>query len=301
MAQNPTIVPANSPEESREKATPPEPRVSIYVGPDLRHFPQSKLLSYIWTGGLDSDCMVCGSPFVPGLSVPIRTIGFEYSQPERHGSRLIDITQTSLSPHPIRIYNRHLACIKKKKIDFIPVSHAWHETVAQAQDRQLDHIGAAWLAYQTPVRTLVAADKRYGPVEIWHDYLTVPHWQKDVQQQLLLSLPAIYSYTQRVIMHLDDVSASHLSQAYKDLSYKSFLEGLTQTIESRWFDRLWVTLEYIQSKEVLILSEEYEISDFSASQLAFRIDDIATKYIQYNGKWCLHERCHQKRLHVGMD
>ncbi|KAM7203299.1 hypothetical protein V8F33_002290 [Rhypophila sp. PSN 637] len=240
MAQNPTIVPASSPEETKEKVTPPEPRVSIYVGPDLREFSQSKLPSYIWRGGLDWDCMVCGSPFVPGLSVPIRTIGFEYSQPERHGFRLIDITQTSLSPHPIRIHNRHLAY-------FIPFSHAWHETVAQAQDRQLDNIGAAWLAYQTPVRTLVAADK------------SVPQWQRDVQQQLLLSLPAIYNYTQRVIMHLDD--------AYKDLSYKSFLKGLTDTIRSRWFDRL---------KEVLILTED-------ASQLAFRIDDIATKYIQHNG------------------
>lgn len=292
ISTDPIMNPRSSNGKPREKTdicfgaeqTPlelPVARVAFYVGSELHEFPQSRLFSYIWKRGLDSDCMVCGSCFVAGVSAPIRTIGFEYSQPSRPG--IMDITQTCLSPHPLRIYNRHLACIKARKMDFIPVSHAWHEAIAKAQDGGVEDINAAWLAYQTPVKTLAAAAKKYSPVEIWHDYLSVPQWQKDVQQQLLLSIPAIYSYTESVIMHLDDVKASHLDQAYQERSYKSFMEGVACTIRSRWFDRMWVTLEYIQSKEVLVLSEEYEISEFSASGLSARIEDIAAKHVKRTG------------------
>jgi len=60
-----------------------EPRVAFQVGSEIREFPQSKLFSYIWGNGLDSDCMVSGDSFVPGVSAAIRTIGFEYSGPSR--------------------------------------------------------------------------------------------------------------------------------------------------------------------------------------------------------------------------
>ena len=200
------------------------------------------------------------------------------------GPPVLDITQTAVAPYPLRIYNRHLACIESEEIDFIPISHAWHEPIAKAQDNSVEDINAACLAYQIPVRTLLAATKERGPsVEIWHDYLSVPQWRKDVQSQLLLSIPAIYSYPQRVIMHLDDVRASYLQPAYQDQSYKSFLEGLAATIRSRWFDRMWVTLEYIQSKEVLMLSEEYEISDFDASDFSLRIEHFISKYVKRCG------------------
>jgi len=85
--------------------------------------------------------MACGGRFESGISVPIRTIGFEYSHHLR--PPMIDITQTTLSPHTLRIYNRHLDYIKANKLDFIPVSHVWHEKIAQAQDHGCENIQAA--------------------------------------------------------------------------------------------------------------------------------------------------------------
>lgn len=266
---------------ARMTQTTSEPRVTFHIGSEIRQVPQSRLLSYFWRDGLDSNCVVCGEKFVLGVAPVVRTIGFECSQTLQ--PPIIDITQTALAPHPIRINNRHLVCIKSKKIDYIPVSHAWHEAVAKAQDDHVEDLNAAWLAYQIPVKTLLAATKKYGPIEIWHDYLSVPQWQKETQQQLLLSIPAIYSYPQSTIMHLDDVRACHLSQAYDDQSYQTFIEGLTSTIRSRWFDRMWVTLEYIQSNEVLMLTEEYEISNVSASDLSLRISNLAAKYVKRDG------------------
>ncbi|CAM1504590.1 Fc.00g021810.m01.CDS01 [Cosmosporella sp. VM-42] len=85
------------------------------------------------------------------------------------------------------------------------------------------------------------------------------------------------------MIHLDDVQAHHLSQAYEDQTYQDFIQGLASTIRSRWFDRMWVTLEYIQGKEILMLSQEFEISDVNASDLSLRISNVAAKYVKRHG------------------
>lgn len=264
-----------------------EPYILARVGNERRRIPQSTFLSSIWKDGcLDSACMVCNEPFdfTDMSSAPIRTIGFDYSQLSQTQASVIDITQAPLTPHPIRIYNRHLECIKENNIDFIPISHAWHEEIALAQDNGVDNINAAFLAYQVPVKTLLAATRKYGrDVEIWHDYLSVPQWQKKTQQELLLSIPAIYNYPESIIIHLDDVRTDDLTQAYEDHSYGTFVEGLVSVIRSRWFDRMWVTLEYIQGKEVLVASKEYELVDFNAGDLSLRIENVVASYIKRDG------------------
>ncbi|KAM5361435.1 hypothetical protein ACJZ2D_013125 [Fusarium nematophilum] len=175
------------------------------------------------------------------------------------------------------------APVARGSFDYIPVSHAWHDTIAKAQDAHAEDTNATYLAYQVPVRTLLAASKKYGPTEIWHDYLSVPQWRKETQKQLLLAIPTIYSYPQNTLIHLDDVQAVHLSQTAEDQTYETFIEGMTATIRSRWFDRMWVTLEYIQGREILILAEEDEISDFSAERLSLRISDAVAKYVKPQG------------------
>jgi len=115
------------------------------------------------------------------------------------------------------------------------------------------------------------------------DYLSVPQWKKDMQRQLLLSIPAIYSYPESISMHLDDVGARLLNQVHEDRAYNSFIEGLTSIIRSRWFDRMWVTLEYIKSKEVLVLSKEYEISKFNADHFVIKIENASAKYVKRMG------------------
>src|SRR5436309_15898621 len=127
--------------------------------------------------------MVCLQSF-DGDDPPIRTVTFETSHDLLSGS--LDITQTPISPHPIRIINRHFTCIKARKVNYIPVSHAWHQVVSSAQKDHIQNIETARLVYQIPIKSLLALSKD-ATTEVWHDYLSVPQWQKKVQQQLLRS------------------------------------------------------------------------------------------------------------------
>lgn len=106
-----------------------EPSVSFHVGSELRQTPQSSFLSYVWGTGLDSDCVSCGKQFIPEGEPPIRTLAAGNSNQQ---SSVIDITQEPVSPWNLRIFNRHLSCIKAQKISYFPISHAWHPAVATA-------------------------------------------------------------------------------------------------------------------------------------------------------------------------
>ncbi|KAF4951979.1 hypothetical protein FGADI_7095 [Fusarium gaditjirri] len=254
-----------------------EPSVSFHVGSELRQTPQSSFLSYVWGTGLDSDCVSCGKCFLHDGEPPIRTIaaGNSNSQPS-----VIDITQEPVSPWNIRILNRHLSCIKANKANYIPISHAWHPTVATSQDLRLESIDASRLVYQIPSRTLLALTAKLPGCEVWHDYLSVPQWRPEVQERLLLLIPEIYNHAAKTVIHLDDVGATHLSGQFKDSPYAKFIVDLAAIIRSRWFDRMWVTLEYIQSNDVLILTEDYTIGDAYARDVCHHLDAAHSKWVK---------------------
>jgi len=185
-----------------------------------------------------------------------------------------------VSPWPIRVFNRHLDCIKKQKISYVPVSHAWHENVAAAQDDHVDDVEASRAVYQTPVKTLLALSRRFPGSEIWHDYLSVPQWQADIQGRLLLAIPEIYNSADMTVVHLDDVRAVHVSDNPKDSSYEKFIVDLSAIIRSRYFDRMWVTLEYIQSNKVMILTEDYCLCNMDAQELCHLLDATHSKWVK---------------------
>ncbi|KAJ4037747.1 hypothetical protein NW761_006203 [Fusarium oxysporum] len=254
-----------------------EPSVSFHVGSELRQTPQSSFLSYVWGTGLDSDCASCGKHFPPDGEPAIRTIaaGNSNSQPS-----VIDITQEPLSPWNLRILNRHLSCIKANKVTYVPISHAWHPMVATAQDLHLENIDASRLVYQIPLRTLLALTAKFPSTEIWHDYLSVPQWRPEVQGRLLLSIPEIYNHAAKTVIHLDDVGATHLLGQVKDSPYDKFIIDFAAIIRSRWFDRMWVALEYIQSNDVIILTEDYKICDAYAREICHQLDTAHSKWIK---------------------
>ncbi|KAF5672733.1 hypothetical protein FDENT_10535 [Fusarium denticulatum] len=258
-------------------AIPLEPSVSFHVGSELRQNPQSSFLAYVWGTGLDSDCVSCGKHFLPDGEPPIRTIaaGNSNSPPS-----VIDITQEPVSLWNLRIFNRHLSCIKAKKINYVPISHAWHPAVATAQDLRLESLDASRLVYQIPARTLLALTAKFPGCEVWHDYLSVPQWRPEVQERLLLLIPEIYNHAAKTVIHLDDVRATHLSGQVKDSPYDKFVVDLAAIIRSRWFDRMWVTLEYIQSNDVLILTEDYTLSDAYARDVCHQLDTAHSKWVK---------------------
>lgn len=193
------------------------PTVTIYIGDKEQRIPQSDSLPHIWGTGLDSPCHACGRGFVQEADPTIRTIGFETSQSAQPS--VVDFTPAPLAPHPIRIFYRHFSCIQANSIDYVPVSHAWHELVSCAQMERRTNAEVAGLVYQTPVLSLLALTKKHGPTEIWHDYLSVLQWQRNVQRQLLLKIPTIYSFPGTMMIHLDDVQEKHPSNIRTNSSY----------------------------------------------------------------------------------
>ncbi|KAF2185819.1 hypothetical protein K469DRAFT_707489 [Zopfia rhizophila CBS 207.26] len=71
----------------------------------------SQLLDVFWTDALDSDCVLCQKSF-NHINPPIRTVSLE-----------------SQSPFIIEIHNRHLFCINRYPVQYIPISHVWHSHI----------------------------------------------------------------------------------------------------------------------------------------------------------------------------
>lgn len=255
-----------------------EPIILFHVGEESRQTPQSEFLAFIWGTGLDSDCMICEEPFHPQGSPPIRTVSLEQSSGTH--PRVIDITQEPIAPGNLRIFNRHLSCMKAQDTNYIPISHAWHEEVAIAQDLHIESLEASRLVYQTPVKTLLALTEKFPDAEIWHDYLSVPQWQSDIQGRLLLAIPEIYNHAEHTVIHLDDVKADHLAIQTKKLPYDRFIIYFSGIIRSRWFDRMWVALEYMQSNRVIVLTEDYTISNATATELCHLLDATHSKWVK---------------------
>ncbi|RDW87888.1 hypothetical protein BP5796_03582 [Coleophoma crateriformis] len=244
-----------------------EPTITIYLGQEIQEIPQSRFLQHVREDGLDSNCHECGHGFSPDddpMESMIRTITFEKSENSQPSGS--DITQTSLT-----FQNDHL-----------PGEDIVHDfEVARA-------------VYQTPLRTLQAVTMKFGPVEIWHDYLSVPQWRPQFQRQLLLAIPDIYSFPERTVMHLDDVSAKALIHVQKNPDYGLFLDGLSEVTRSRWFERMWVTLEYMKSNEVCILTQDWEVFGLNASLILNRIDVAISKYIKQKGDATFHDQANEK-------
>ncbi|GAP87306.2 hypothetical protein SAMD00023353_2701090 [Rosellinia necatrix] len=248
-----------------------EPTIIIYLGSVRQQVAQSKYLPHVWRSGLDSTCAVCHQEFTEKGEPPIRTFTFEDS--EELGEDTSDVTQIPIAPHPIRVFNRHFKCLKLRRIKYIPISHVWHGAVSQAQVAREPTSNAIRLGYQVPIRSLLALTRHFGRLEVWHDYISVPQWQTTTQQQLLLQLPNIFSYPERMIMHLHDVPQFDLNH------------------------RMWVVLEYVQSQKAGILSQYYDVFDTPAADLCDLAGENLGKYIGRLGQNRFNELAQAKGFH----
>ena len=234
----------------------PDP-ILIYLGPQLLKVPYNDLLHNFWGGRLDSPCMICEGPFNDGTGAPVRTVSIDCEGQE---------SRSNLARPPLRIHNRHLECIDAAQwTKIVPISHAWHEAVAVANESQRSSNTAIDLVIDTPYRALDAVRRRFGTdVEIWHDYLSVPQWKVKTQQQLLHALPIIFSKPRRAVVHLEDVPTAAIQRIAKtSLGVPAPLETIAHYMRSDWYQRMWVCLECASSKHIYLLSRENAIASHS--------------------------------------
>jgi len=249
--------------------------IVIQVGKSFHRVRLPELLPFVWGRGLDSDCHVCNRPFRNGQDFLLRTIG----------------RAAPKSPH-IRIFNRHFACAHAAGIPYVPISHAWHKEVSDTQasgttrfnfDSRPSDQKATRQVYETTAAVLDAVTRDRSPSEIWHDYISVPQWQRDVQAVLIRSIPTIYGGPREMVVHWDDMTNIQLCDAYDSPDKDRMYGGVAAVTQSRWFQRMWVTLEYLQGNSVFILTKDLVIFHADAASLAskmrrnYRWDDIVAR------------------------
>lgn len=158
----------------------------------------------------------------------------------------------------IAVHNRHLGCVPKNCIT--AVSHVWHHAVAIANLKQVATPEATQLVFEIPVQILHAAAAEWGPdVEIWHDYLSTPQWERATQQKLLLLLPKIFLAAARTLVHMQDVSIVAVNMLQNGMTSKEKLEGMMGVVTSKWYSRLWTALEMARSHIAQMVTLEYKI------------------------------------------
>jgi hypothetical protein len=223
--------------------------ITITCGNRVIEVPFDEVLSSFWGPKLNSNCERCLCPIVDGP--PIRTISQQAGSPS-----------LAKSISHIRVINRHFSCLRRAY--FVPVSHVWEDSVRRANDDETKshHEDAAAALIRTLEALFSNSEGAYGPVvEFWHDYFSVPQWEKDTKESLLLHLPAIYR-AREIIVHLSDISPHCVAlllmgsmtgpKASMTKALKR-IRALMALSKSAWMHRMWVTLEYSQCMAACVL------------------------------------------------
>lgn len=228
--------------------------MNISIGNNTMELALADILKCFWTDWLDTECHWCHQAF--GDNPPIRTICAN-----------AEITSSTRNIH-LRIFNRHFACLRSSGALIVPVSHVWDSSIREA-NMSKQYTAEAASAMIACIQTLLESSQgSYSPqVEFWHDYYSVPQWNEQVQQSLLLALPLIYHNANEILVQMSDIAQHHVHELHEasllpNISLYQCLElipPLRALCASEWMQRMWVTLEYSLSKNACIMDQSNRI------------------------------------------
>lgn len=209
------------------------------------------MLLCFWSTRLDTVCDTCHEPF--RAEPPIRTVA-------RHQP-----TSPTASGIHVRILNRHLSCLEATSAFFVPVSHVWDSSIRRANESRNHNDEAASALINALVTLLERAEDAYeSGVEFWHDYFSVPQWEPEAKESLLLGLPSIYHRAKEILVQMSDLSPSHAtlliigSLLPIELTLMQALHKiplLRPLSSSQWMQPMWLTLEYSQSRAACVMDK----------------------------------------------
>lgn len=227
---------------------PKQYRLGVHLT-DRKVYPEDEdLLEFLWNDGVDTPCMICDSPFED--EPPLRTMSLDSIFSE-NGTFTVSI----------RIHNRHFGCTTENKLEYIPISHVWHQSIALAHDNHEPTMEATRDVRDTVIRVLLAVTAHYGSRrEIWHDYISIPQWRSSLQQQLLQKLWHIYAYPDFIILHLHDAESHWFDEMQDPNPMETIVQGATNLTACRWFERMWVVLEHVASQSAFALTRDWRIT-----------------------------------------
>ena len=246
---------------------------TIYLDGRKLDFQPLGFLEACWTDGFDTACSICRQVFDNAKAPVVRTIRVDGAVPDNP-----PLVKTL---PPLVMSNTHLECLKQSGQKYIPISHAWHGPVTEAYASRKPNLEAATLVLELPLRTLLAATKRFGPeTQIWHDYISIPQWQDSFRGTVVLpQIFEIFRHGELLITHLYDEPAIQLLENYTPAMFVSESENLENVFSARWFRRMWIAIEYDMCQDCYILNRKYEFMPGTLSMLMRRISDCHISFL----------------------
>ncbi|KAH7309704.1 hypothetical protein B0I35DRAFT_440487 [Stachybotrys elegans] len=235
--------------ESQPLTAATEPCVTLYVKESTIPLQFDEILPTFWGTRLDTDCHSCQQQIKD--EPPIRTI-----------ARVEPSSATVLGIH-VRVINRHFSCLRAINAPWIPVSHVWDASIRRANDFKTNDDEAASALLMALTALLDASVDAYGPeVEFWHDYFSVPQWERRIQESLLLRIPAIYHDAQEILVQMPDLPGPYimmlLSQGPSRFSASMalrFMPMLHALCSSQWMQRMWVLVEFSLCRSACVMDK----------------------------------------------
>ena len=248
---------------------------TIYLDRHKHEFTPENFLQACWTNGFETPCNHCGEPCDVRTEPPVRLLSLGEDM-----NTMYDPLMETLPP--LAVKNFHLRCLKANQIKFIPVSHPWHPSIAEAYALRTFNVKAGQTCYEAPVRTLLAVNRRFGSdYLLWHDYISIPQWQDDFRGTVILpQIFKIFEASGSAVLHIGLKPPQEVVRTPTLAMIKEHNDKLKSFFSAHLFRRLWPIVESDRAGQTYIMDQKYEImeSKFSVfmAQISSAIDDGTT-------------------------
>jgi hypothetical protein len=212
-------------------------------------------LQSCWTAAFDTACFVCDEAFDLTVELPVRLVGL--------GQQSVVPDPLTAELPPFSIENYHLKCLQAKRVDFVAVSHPWHGSVANAYAQQIANPEAVRQCYEIPLRTLLAATRRFGPqCLLWHDYVSIPQWRDEFRGTTILpQVFKIFAASRAAILHAGGQLPVQVIQRPDLSTIVEHNMDLKKFFEAHIYTRLWPIVEVARAGGAFVMDSSYRIME----------------------------------------
>lgn len=269
----------------------------------------SPTLETLWQHepSLPLTCLVCGGSIINPQALA-RTFSLTSCFPSSTSKKYSRKIPIPAEDDEIVLYDRHVDCIRENGVRYVTVSHVWNAAVADKQYKRgesaVKEEVAAKLAVELPVRVyrdVVDAEAKEkqtrshqehgqgghgdgeAPLELWHDYISVPQWRPAVKDRILLAIPKLYAHAAYTVVHLDDVDSSALKLLRQGQSSRERLTGMAKICNAAWYSRVWTAMEFVQSAELRVMLSDGAVEGAGGNVFLGELDRVFAREIREHG------------------
>ncbi|KAK3319159.1 hypothetical protein B0H66DRAFT_258022 [Apodospora peruviana] len=172
----------------------------------------------------------------------------------------------------ISLFNRHMECLISEKTSYVAVSHVWDSEISNTQARgrhspQDTHIRQRVFASVIGIAHGLMASQNDAEVEIWHDYFSVPQWEDDLKNQILLAIPLVFQHADFTLVNMNDVRIENVNALLHGHSTEDRLNAITSICGAAWFKRVWTVMEFIRARRVRAMVHGNQLVDESVGDV----------------------------------